>query len=173
MVKGGARTRSGPAASPDALNRQRDGAEWIKLPAKGYQGEIPDWPEHVIDQTPAEAELWKRLWRFPQAIVWKADGVTDTVALYVRCLIEASAPNASTAVRTLVRQQQDALLLSIPALHSAKYVIDGKIEGTQAFPPPERFDDATGTDGERVGGAGSRSARDRFTVVPNAPDVEE
>lgn len=167
MPKGGARARSGPAPDPEALNRQRDGAEWVKLPAGGRRGDIPVWPAHMGDFVGDEAKVWDRLWRTPQALVWDADGVHDTVALYVRTLCEASAEGASTALRTLVRQQQDALLLSIPALHSARYVIDKRLDGaTPGFDHPEQ--QAAPGAAARTGG----SARDRFTVVPT-PDEDD
>lgn len=169
MPKGGARARSGPAPSPDSLNRQRDGAEWVKLPSTGRKGDVPAWPTHMGDFDGDEERVWRRLWKTPQALVWEADGVHDTVALYVRSLCEAAKPDASTAVRTLVRQQQDALLLSIPALHSARFVIDKKLDGaTPGIVDPGEV--ATGTTGAPAHAGGS--ARDRFRIVPNATGDE-
>lgn len=131
MPKGGARTRSGSSASPDSLRRERDWGQWTRLPAERL-GPIPDWPAEVQDPSPDELAMWQRLWRAPQALVWEADGVADTVAMYVRAFLEAAAPGASGNSRTVVRQLQDALLLSIPALHSARYVIDRKLAGARA-----------------------------------------
>jgi hypothetical protein len=168
MPKGGARTRSGTPPDPDALARNRDGAEWVKLPAKGRQGPTPPWPTQMGTISADEKKVWERLWKTPQALVWEADGVHDTVALYVRTLCEASLEGSPTTLRVLVRQQQDALLLSIPALHHAKFVIDKKLDGAT---PGIVDHGATGTTGAAVRTSGG-SARDRFTVVPTTDDED-
>lgn len=67
-----------------------------------------------------EEVLWVEFWRKPQAILWESNGQAYEVAMHVRCFAEAEAPGASVALRTLVRQQADALLLTIPAMHSAR-----------------------------------------------------
>lgn len=48
--------------------------------------------------------------------MWEANGQQAEVALYVRSLAAAERPRASVASRTLVRQQQEALGLSLPGL---------------------------------------------------------
>lgn len=165
MPKGGARARSGPPPSPDALRRERDSREWTKLPGSGFQGPRPDWPEDAVaDPTTAEVRMWERLWKTPQAMVWHADGVQDTVALYVRAFLEASKPEASGAARTFVRQLQDALLLSIPALHAARYVIDRDLTAEQHEPG------STAPARPLPVASGEGSVRDRFTVVPPLDD---
>lgn len=70
-----------------------------------------------------EQEMWRRLWRTPQALVWEADGVADLVAMYVRAFLEASQPDAAAQKRLVSKQFADSLLLTTPALHSARYVI--------------------------------------------------
>src|SRR5690348_14984546 len=102
MPKGGARTRSGPAPDPMALRRERDAGEWKVLPAEGREGATPDWP--LTEQSDREAELWERLWRMPQAIMWERYGQEFEVALYVRRLGEAEEPGSSVTLSTLVRQ---------------------------------------------------------------------
>ena len=106
MPKGGARTRSGPAPDPEALRRERDAGEWTILPAEGRQGATPDWP--LTDQDLREAELWARLWKMPQALMWERYGQELEVALYVRRLAEAETRESSVALSTLVRQLADA-----------------------------------------------------------------
>ncbi len=93
--------------------------------------------------------MWTRLWRSPQAIVWEADGVHDTVALYVRAFIEAANPEASASARTFVRQLQDSLLLSIPALHAARYTI---VDNAPAPATPAAPARAAASKGRRHGG---------------------
>lgn len=116
--------RNGPAPSPDALRRVRDVKEWTPLPAEGRQGDPPEWPAY-IDGEPSLAEIamWDRLWHLPQALIWEADHAHDLVALYVRAYVRASHPNAAVTALTVVRQYADTLLLSVPALHAARYVI--------------------------------------------------
>lgn len=123
MPSGGARLRSGPPPDPNALRRDRDGKDWVKLPHDGRQGDTPPWPEEIPDPSVAELAHWQRLWKMPQALIWEADQVFDNVALYVRTFAECAEKDGSVGRRTLLRQMGDALLLSIPALHAARYTI--------------------------------------------------
>jgi len=72
------------------------------------------------DRSDREAGLWSAFWRKPQAVLWARNQQAFEVAMYVRCFAEAERLGASTSIRTLVRQQADALLLTIPAMHSAR-----------------------------------------------------
>lgn len=119
MSSGGARMRSGPAPDPNALRRDRkDDAAWTTLPADGRQGAIPSWP--LLDPDARELQLWKEFWAKPQAILWERNQQTFEVAMHIRTFFEAERPDASSSLRTLVRQQADALLLTIPAMHAAR-----------------------------------------------------
>src|SRR4051812_30099693 len=106
MPSGGARARSGPAPDPNALRRDRDGADWTHLPSAGRQGDPPAWP--LARPAKRELELWSSEWQRPQAVVWEANGQALEVALYVRTLVDAEAKDAPVSARTLVRQQMDA-----------------------------------------------------------------
>jgi len=55
--------------------------------------------------------------------MWEANGQSTEVALYVRSLKDAERPKASVAARTLVRQQQEALGLSLPGLARNRWII--------------------------------------------------
>jgi hypothetical protein len=55
--------------------------------------------------------------------MWEANGQASEVALYVRSLKDAEKPRASTASRTLVRQQMDALGITVPGLRANRWVI--------------------------------------------------
>lgn len=160
MPKGGARRGTGPAPSPDALRRERDGREWTRLPASGRVGETPAWPEEMGDASLAELEMWEKLWKTPQAIVWEADGVQLTVAMYVRTFMEARLPEASASARTLVLRLQGELLLSITALHSARYVIDGRLEGVKLGLRDDLTRSSEG--GQVIPMAAGESVRNRF-----------
>lgn len=118
MPKGGARTNSGPPPDPNALRRDRKGdGEWMTLPSK-RDGAAPEWP--LRDPTEREFEVWAAYWRKPQAILWERNSQEFEVALHVRQLCEAESAEATTAARTLVRQQLDSLLLTLPAMRSAR-----------------------------------------------------
>jgi hypothetical protein len=119
MPKGGARARSGPAPDPNALRRDRKGdGEWTVLPAEGRKGRTPAWP--LKGQSAREKSLWQAWWKKPQAILWERNQQQYEVAMYVRCWAEAELPNAPTNLRNLVRQQGDALLTTITAMHAAR-----------------------------------------------------
>lgn len=123
MASGGARANPGPAPDPHALRRDRkdDAAGWTTLPSEGRAGDPPAWP--LTEATERENELWWILWRKPQAVLWQRLGQVFEVALHVRCFAEAEKAGAATALRTLVRQQADALLLTIPAMRAARVKI--------------------------------------------------
>ena len=124
MPSGGARARSGPAPDPNALRRDRKSdAGWTVLPASGREGDAPEWP--LTEWSRREEALWVQFWAKPQAILWEQNGQAFEVAMHVRCFAEAEKPEAPTALRTLVRQQADALLLTIPAMHSARVKLSG------------------------------------------------
>ena len=110
MASGGARGNAGRVADPNALRRDRagDAASWVTLEPRS--GEVPEFP--LESATGRELVLWERLWGRPQASEWERLFLHDEVALYVRYLVEAEQPDASSAVRTLVKQHQELLGLS-------------------------------------------------------------
>jgi hypothetical protein len=128
VTSGGARARSGPAPDPHALRRDRpsDQAGWTHLPAQGRQGSAPRWP--LSRATRRELDLWEIEWRRPQAIMWEANHQEVEVALYVRTLRDAERPKAPVSVRTLVKQQQEALGVSLPGLLRNRWIIANTAE---------------------------------------------
>ncbi|WP_460801494.1 hypothetical protein [Microbacterium sp. GXF6406] len=136
MASGGARRNSGPAPDPNALRRDRkDDAEWTTLPREGYQGAIPKYPlpdekienektgRLIINQERKkyETELWKTLWRKPQAALWADMDMTHEVALYVRSFYESVLPDASAGLRTMVLRAGAEIGLTIPGMHSLRW----------------------------------------------------
>lgn len=121
MTSGGARGISGPAPDPNALRRDRDGGGWITLPAAGRAEPAPEWP--LSRPTARETALWTSEWRRPQAVMWERNGQEVEVAMYVRSLATAEKREATVAARTLVRQQQEALGLSLPGLARNRWKI--------------------------------------------------
>lgn len=150
MASGGARARSGPAPDPSALRREREVGQWTTLPAVGRVEDLPEWP--LEGQSEREARLWEQMWRRPQALLWERNGQHQEVALYCRRFAEVEKPEASVALGTLVRQMMDSLLLTIPAMRSARIRIAETVE-----PEGER---RRPTAARRAG-----SARARLTVV--------
>jgi hypothetical protein len=150
MPKGGARTRSGPAPDPTALNRDRDSGEWTVLPAEGRRGTPPRWP--LTKQSPREKSLWLKLWAKPQAIMWERLGQELEVALYVRRFTEAELMDSTVSLSTLVRQMGDSLGLTTPGLRANRWRID---RGEEAARPA----------GTRRPAVARTSARSRLKVV--------
>jgi hypothetical protein len=101
-------------------DRKSDG-EWLILPAEGRPGDPPAWPFPTFNDR--EIELWATLWTRPVAVLWERDRQVEYVALYVRTFVEAEQREASASQRTLVRQMAGELLLTIPAMHSARVKI--------------------------------------------------
>lgn len=155
MGRGGARARSGPAPDPNALRRDRkeDQAGWVTLPAEGREGPAPEWP--LTRAVKREAVLWEREWARPQAVMWERLGLEVEVALYVRSLAAAEKASAPVNARTLVRQQQEALGLSIPGLARNRW----RIEDAEKSPAS-----SAATSG-RPRATARKPARERFTVL--------
>jgi len=166
---GGARSRSGPTADPNALRRQRDGKEWTKLPRAGRLDPAPEWPDEVSEPSDDELLMWRRVWMLPQALVWEADRTNDMVAFYVRTYLEAMQPRAGAQARTFVKQMSEALLLTPGALAQQRYVIEGSDEARAIDAAIATHDGAKPAPGRARRGA---SARDRFTVVTQ-PEPDE
>lgn len=140
MAKGGSRAFSGPPPDPNALRRDRDGADWTILPASGRDGDIPEWPLTVAtndERAEREAELWARQWTRPQAIVWEANGQEDEVALFVRAFADAESPKSPVAARQLVKQLQETLGISLPGMLRLRWKIEANTPAaTDTRPAP-------------------------------------
>jgi hypothetical protein len=121
MSSGGARAKSGPPPDPNALRRDRDGTEWVHLPAAGRQGPTPYWP--LTRANKREQDVWAEEWIRPQAVMWEANHQEREVAIYVRWFVRSERANASVALGTLVRQLQEALGLSLPGLARNRWII--------------------------------------------------
>lgn len=135
MTSGGARARSGPPPDENAIRRLRpsDEVTWVELDP-GYQGPVPPYPfdpsqgsefAHPSEALHAELEMWKRLWAKPQAAMWLQFGQVDQIAMYVRSYLEASAPGASSAMRGLVRSQENELGISMDGMAKLRWKIRG------------------------------------------------
>lgn len=153
MGRGG-HPHSGPAPDPNALRRDRpsDQAGWVTLPAAGRSGPPPDWP--LTHGTRRELDLWAAEWRRPQAIMWEANGQEIEVAIYVRTLRQSEQPSSPISMRTLLRQQQEALGVSLPGLARLRWRIESATAAARPAAP-----------GRPSPTQSSGSARDRLKVV--------
>jgi hypothetical protein len=106
---------SGPAPNPNSRRQSGNQAHtWLDLPASGYQGEIPEWP--LGEQTEAEAEMWARYWRKPQAAAWARIKLVDEVALYVRVFLMGVRGEGDVKAMTEARQCGERLGLNPTAM---------------------------------------------------------
>lgn len=94
-----------------AEGRKRNG----RMPA------APAWP--LSSASKRERELWNRLWKLPQAVMWERLQQDLEVALYVRRLVEAESRQSPVNLSTLVRQMADSLGLTTPGLRSNRWRI--------------------------------------------------
>jgi len=128
----GGHAHSGPPPDPDALRGNKGRGDWVHLPAAGRPDPAPGWP--LTRQTARELEHWVREWARPQALVWEQLGLAVEVAMYCRTLTAAERPSAATNIRTLVKQQQEVLGLSIPGLARNRWIIDTESVATTRAP---------------------------------------
>lgn len=138
MASGGARGNAGRVADPNALRRERSGdsASWTLLAP--FDGPAPQWPlSENLENGAREMAIWERLWKRPQASEWLRLGLEDEVALYSRYLAEAEFPDASSAVRTLVKQHQELLGLSTAGLNRLRWQLPAG-EAPKAVAAPKR-----------------------------------
>jgi len=154
-VAKGSSSRSGPPPDPNALRRDRagDAGTWTTLPAEGRAGDPPPFP--LAEQSEREKALWVAEWKRPQAVEWERNGQELEVALYARAIAAAELHDASVASRTLVRQMQESLGVSLPGLARNRW----RIGATGATQPTQR---PTGTQGQRRSG---QTARERLSVL--------
>lgn len=115
----------GPAPSPFA-RRKNERPDWVRIPADGYSGPVPEWP---LPSAPddAQRDAWLELWRSPQAAVWAVEGYARMVARYVVMLVESEVPGAKSTLLGEVRQMEDRLGLSPMAMKRLQWEIgDGE-----------------------------------------------
>ncbi len=94
----------------------------LQLPAKGFDGPVPDWPLPGR-QSKAEQAAWVQLWRTPQAFAWNRLGWTRTVARYCRLMVRAERPGATAAIASQATSLEDRLGLTPRAMRLLLWVI--------------------------------------------------
>ena len=99
MSRGGARNRSGPAASESSERSDRRGYKLTALPAEGYDGPVPDFP--LPQANARELEVWAEAWKTPQACAWSLPSESwrvHTVAMWVRVKVRCEDPESGAAL---------------------------------------------------------------------------
>lgn len=149
MARGGARNRSGPQKDENSLTSTAQGVVFHALPPEGYRGKAPESP--VPDFSDREAEVWRSLWKTPQASAWSVEPWRwRVVALYVRWSVKAEDADVPAAVMGQVHRLADQIGLTPAGLKENGWKI------AQAEPEQR----STGT-------TGRPSSRTRLKVVGN------
>jgi len=76
----------------------------------------------------AEIAVWEGLWRLPQAVEWERMNYTRVVARYVRTLVAAELPGASSQLLAEVRQMEDRLGLTPRSMQTLGWETDEKVD---------------------------------------------
>lgn len=91
------------------------------MPFEGRGGNPPAWPLSMASKR--EREVWRQLWKLPQAIAWEMRGSTFQVALHVRMLVRAEDVESPIGASNLVRLQQHELGLTPPGMATLKWKV--------------------------------------------------
>lgn len=117
-----------PGPVPDPESRRSQGrAAKSDRPTPGYRqlrpytGEVPEWP--WPDSKAAHRELWRKLWRLPQANEWRRLQCEELVALYVRAFCYATSEDLNPKLLAEVRQLDGKIGLSPQAMRGLGWEI--------------------------------------------------
>lgn len=113
------------------------------LPAEGYAGPIPEYPQPTIHGN--ELHYWNWAWRTPQAALWSTaqwSWVLLTVADWCSAKAQAESPDAPVAIRGAIKALESKILLDYTELNRAGYTIavDEVAERREAKPEPAAYD---------------------------------
>lgn len=173
MARGGARNRSGPPPDPKSERSERLGRRFGRLPRGGYTGRLPAWPL-TLKATAAEREVWRQVWRTPQASAWISEPWRHpAVALYCRYRVRMEQPDAPAALGATVIRLADQIGLTPAGLRENGWELE-EVPGSRA-----RAEEASkpsvgpGSEGEQAPTppAGGVPLRERLKVVSNGTDV--
>lgn len=146
MPRGGKRVRSGPMPDPSSGASERRGYTLRSLPNTEYKGRPPKFPlppyvlryfdkdsqEWVEDRAGSESwneresELWRQLWRLPQARAWKQPQLKYLhyqIASYVRECVVCESPSAKAADVAVKIRLEDRIGLSEAGLQALGWKI--------------------------------------------------
>ncbi len=117
MPKGGARIRSGPPPDPNSARSEQRGYSLTALPAEGYKGKYPAFP--LPDVTNRESQVWRELWRTPQACAWSLPAESwrhRTIALYCRLVVRCEAEDVPASLLAQLHRFADQIGLTTAGL---------------------------------------------------------
>lgn len=137
MASGGARPRSGPPADPTSGRSDLRGISFEKLPASGFDGEVPKFPlspaavlneywdsdskQKVSENDPGasavrqerEQELWEWAWSTPQACAWALEPWRwYAVGMWVRTAAICESAEAQAADKNSLHRFADQIGLT-------------------------------------------------------------
>jgi hypothetical protein len=96
------------------MSKRSVNRDWIDLPAV-FDEDPPGWPFEP-DNSP-ELDMWRAIWRKPQAFMWARLGLGDQVAAYVRAYCESVVPDASSSLKGTVLRMETELGISVAGMH--------------------------------------------------------
>lgn len=149
MASGGSRPGAGrpPAEHSRAKDRAAaraakgkpvviDDGTWLTLPHEGRGGNPPAWPLSVASKR--ERDVWRRLWKTPEALGWDRTGSDYQVALHVRTLVRAEQPESPIGISNLVRLQQAELGLTPGGKKTLRWRVGRPPHAQAAAPEPPK-----------------------------------
>lgn len=157
MPRGGARNRSGPAASENSGRSDRRGFSLTALPSAGYDGDVPDFP--LPGATSRELEVWTDAWRSPQACAWSMPSEQwriRTVAMWTRLTVRCEEPEAGAALLGQLHRFADQIGMTTAGLAEMGWKVAVDEVAAKA---------ATKTPAQKP-----KSSRDRMTLVAGNGD---
>ena len=145
MAQGGRRLRGGPPPVEGSRESLRRGYVLTALPAEGYDGPVPDWPLPVRedDEVAArEGDLWRWVWRTPQACAWSLPSErwrTQIVARWVRQAVLCESVGAKPADHGQLHRYADQIGLTTAGLREMGWkVATDEVTAKAAEPRPVR-----------------------------------
>lgn len=127
------RTMPGPAPKANDARRRTNALTapgFRRLPFEGRSGPIPQWPLSLL-ASEDEHNLWLKLWRLPQAVMWERLHCEDIVALYVRAIVEAQRDPSNTKLMAEVRQLDSKVGLSPKAMLDLRWEVEDEPEAEE------------------------------------------
>lgn len=147
MTRGGPRNRSGPQFDPTSGRSDLRGIKLDALPAKGFDGDIPEFPlprvvfgeDDPLNDVRAdrEQELWEWAWSTPQACAWALEPWRwQAVAMWVRTSAVCESVEATAADKGSLHRFADQIGLTPAGLRENGWSIQrSEIDAARAEKP--------------------------------------
>lgn len=112
-------SRAKDRAAAKSERRVIDDGVWLTLPHAGRGGNPPAWPLSAASKR--ERDVWRKLWKLPEAVGWERAGNALQVALFVRTLVRVEQADSPVGLISQVRIQQAELGLTAAGKMSLKW----------------------------------------------------